>query len=55
MFETRGLRIFFLTRHVSLAEAFRMITRDRVLDYIRRCTAALRQRAWCGRSSRWPG
>lgn len=43
MFETRGLRIFFLTRHVSLAEAIRMITRERVLDYIRRCTAALRQ------------
>ncbi len=43
MFETRGLRIFFLTRHVSLAQACRMITRDRVLDYIRRCTAALEQ------------
>lgn len=43
MFETRGLRIFFLTRHVALAEAIRMITRERVLDYIRRCTAALRQ------------
>jgi len=43
MFETRGLRIFFLTRHVSLIEACRMITRDRVLDYIRRCTASLRQ------------
>lgn len=43
MFETKGLRIFFLTRHVSLAQACRMITRERVLDYIRRCTAALQQ------------
>src|SRR5690606_35924090 len=33
MFETKGLRIFFLTRHVSLAQACRMITRERVLDY----------------------
>ncbi|MEW8978054.1 MAG: 4-hydroxythreonine-4-phosphate dehydrogenase PdxA [Symbiobacterium sp.] len=43
MFETRGLRIFFLTRHVSLAQACRMVTRERVLDYIRRCTEALQQ------------
>ena len=42
MFETTGLRIFFLTRHVSLREACNQVTEERVLDYIRRCTAALR-------------
>lgn len=41
MFETLGLRVFFLTRHVSLRQACDMITEDRILDYIRRCTAAL--------------
>ncbi len=41
MFETRGLRVFFLTRHVSLTEACRRVTRRRILDYIERCTAAL--------------
>lgn len=43
LFETRGLRIFFLTRHVSLAQACRMVTRQRVLDYLRRCSQALEQ------------
>ncbi len=41
MFQVLGLRIFFLTRHVSLAEAIRLITRQRLLDYIERCTEAL--------------
>ncbi len=41
MFETRGLRIFFLTRHVSLKAACEAVTQERVLDYIRRCTKAL--------------
>ncbi|MBP2018686.1 4-hydroxythreonine-4-phosphate dehydrogenase [Symbiobacterium terraclitae] len=43
LFETKGLRIFFLTRHVSLAQACRMITRARTLDYLRRCSRALEQ------------
>lgn len=43
MFETKGLRIFFLTRHVSLAKACTMITKERTLDYLRRCTKALQQ------------
>ena len=42
MFETTGLRIFFLTRHLSLRQACDQVTEARVLDYIRRCTAALR-------------
>ena len=41
MFETTGLRIFFLTRHLSLRQACDQVTEARVLDYIRRCTKAL--------------
>ena len=41
MFETTGLRIFFLTRHLSLSAACSAVTQERVLDYIRRCTKAL--------------
>jgi len=43
MFETRGLRIFFLTRHVSLLRACELLSRERIVDYIKRCDAALRQ------------
>ena len=42
MFEVRGLRVFFLTRHVSLRKACDMVTRERLLDYIDRCTDALK-------------
>jgi 4-hydroxythreonine-4-phosphate dehydrogenase len=41
MFETRGMRVFFLTRHVSLRQACAMVTEDRVLAYIIRCCQAL--------------
>ena len=43
MFSILDLRIFFLTRHVSLAEACRLITRERVLAGIERSLKALRQ------------
>ena len=43
MFETLSLRIFFLTRHVSLAKATTLVTKERVVDSLRRCTAALAQ------------
>ena len=43
MFEVRGMRVFFLTRHVALRDACRLITRERVLDYIVRATAALKR------------
>ena len=43
MFEVRGMRVFFLSRHVSLRKACDLVTKDRVLDYIVRCTAALRK------------
>jgi 4-phospho-D-threonate 3-dehydrogenase / 4-phospho-D-erythronate 3-dehydrogenase len=41
MFDTKGLRIFFLTRHVSLAKAITQITRERTVDYLHRCQEAL--------------
>ena len=41
MFEVRGMRVFFLTRHVSLRQACDDITKERVMDYIVRCSAAL--------------
>lgn len=43
LFETNGLRVFFLTRHVSLRQACDLVTRERVGDGIRRCCAALRR------------
>lgn len=43
MFEVDGLRVFFLTRHMSLREACDAVKKNRVLEYIRRCTKALQQ------------
>jgi 4-hydroxythreonine-4-phosphate dehydrogenase len=43
MFEVRGMRVFFLTRHVSLRQACDLVTKDRIKDYVRRCTEALRR------------
>jgi 4-hydroxythreonine-4-phosphate dehydrogenase len=42
MFEVRGMRVFFLTRHVSLRKACDMVTKERLLDYVERCTEALK-------------
>ncbi len=42
MFEVRGMRVFFLTRHVSLAKACELVTEHRLLDDIKRCTEALK-------------
>ena len=41
MFETNGMRVFFLTRHVSLRKMLDMITKDRIIDYVKRCMKAL--------------
>lgn len=41
MFQVHDLRVFFLTRHVSLRQACDLITKDRVLDYLIRCTQAM--------------
>ncbi len=40
MFEVENLRVFFLSRHVSLKDAIGLVTYDRVLDYIKRCIEA---------------
>ncbi len=41
MFEVRGMRVFFLSRHVSLRQSCDLVTKERVLEYIIRCTEAL--------------
>ena len=43
MFEVRGLRVFFLTRHVSLEKACSMISKERIMDYVKRCTKELKR------------
>jgi 4-hydroxythreonine-4-phosphate dehydrogenase len=43
MFTISGLKIFFLTRHVSLMEACRQITQERVAKGIDKCLKALHQ------------
>lgn len=42
MFQVHNMRVFFLTRHVSLIEACHLIKKDRLVDYIVRCEEALR-------------
>ena len=41
MFETKSLRIFFLTRHLSLGEAVRQVTRERTKTALLHCQEAL--------------
>lgn len=43
MFETNGLRVFFLTRHKSLRDMLDDIKKDRIIDYVQRCTEALKK------------
>ena len=43
LFEVRNMRVFFLSRHVSLRKACDMVTKERVVDYVKRCTEALAQ------------
>ncbi len=43
MFEVRGLRVFFLTRHVSLRQACDMVKKDRIIDYVIRCKEVLKR------------
>lgn len=43
MFETNGMRVFFLTRHKSLRAMLDDIKKDRIIDYVKRCTEALRK------------
>ncbi|MEN6313937.1 MAG: 4-hydroxythreonine-4-phosphate dehydrogenase PdxA [Clostridiaceae bacterium] len=41
MFQVRDLRVFFLSRHVSLRKACDMVTKNRLADYIMRCCKSL--------------
>ncbi|GMQ57637.1 4-hydroxythreonine-4-phosphate dehydrogenase PdxA [Vallitalea sediminicola] len=41
MFQVYDLRVFFLSRHVSLKEACEITTKERVYEYIIRCSKAL--------------
>jgi len=41
MFEVHGMRVFFLTRHVSLRKACDLVTKDRIKDYVKRCKEVL--------------
>src|SRR5690625_4456716 len=43
MFEVNQMRIFFLTRHVSLKEAIAQITKERIRHYLIRCNEALKR------------
>jgi 4-hydroxythreonine-4-phosphate dehydrogenase len=43
MFETRGLRVFFLSRHVSLRKACDMVTKERIVDYVKRSVSMLKK------------
>lgn len=43
MFQVRGMRIFFLTRHLSLRDAIEQMTKQRVHDYLIRCDEALKR------------
>ncbi|MDD3173867.1 MAG: 4-hydroxythreonine-4-phosphate dehydrogenase PdxA [Herbinix sp.] len=43
MFEVRGMRVFFLSRHVSLRQACDMVKKDRIMDYVDRCQEMLKK------------
>jgi len=43
MFEVRGMRVFFLSRHVSLRQACDMVKKDRIMDYVSRCQDVLKK------------
>lgn len=42
MFQVHNLRVFFLTRHVSLRKACDLVTKESVYEFIVRCIEALR-------------
>ena len=41
MFEVQGMRVFFLSRHVSLRRACDMVTKERIKDYVKRSQKVL--------------
>jgi len=42
VFEVHNLRIFFLSRHVSLRQCCDLVTKERILDYIERCIKSMK-------------
>lgn len=43
LFEVHGMRILFLSRHVSLRKACDLVTKDRIIDYVHRGFKVLHQ------------
>ena len=43
MFETNGLRVFFLTRHLSLLQMLEQIRKDSIVSCVKECMEALRK------------
>ncbi len=43
MFETNGLRVFFLTRHLSLLQMLGQIKRERIVSCAKECISALKR------------
>lgn len=43
LFEVQGMRILFLSRHVSLKHACEMVTKSRIKDYVKRGITVLKQ------------
>ncbi len=41
MFEVHGMRIFFLSRHVSLRDSCNLVTKSRIKDYVKRSLEVL--------------
>jgi len=42
MFQVRNMRVFFLSRHISLRKACDMVRKERLVDYIVRCAEAMK-------------
>ena len=47
MFWVRGVRIFFLTRHIPLCEAVRAVRKDRIVEKVTRIVSELRRIGLC--------
>ena len=43
LFEVRNLRVFYLSRHATLRNACDMVTKERIIDYVQRCSDALQK------------
>lgn len=43
MFEVAGMRVFFLSRHVSLRQACDLVTRESIMETVKRCFDALKK------------